>query len=292
MKTNTKAKQALVLSMTVFGTVGLFVRGIALPSAEIALYRGVLAAVALLIYLWFKKEPLRWQVIKHGLLLLLLSGLLMGLNWILLFEAYRRTTISAATLSYSFAPVLVTLLSPFVFREKMTRWQGFCFGMAFLGLLLIIQPQGGEGGSHLVGVVFGFGAATLYASVILLNKGLQGISGTHRTVLQFFAAILTLLVYVLLTGGFYLGGLDHNGWALLLALGLIHTGIIYSVYFSAIQSLKGHEIALLSFIDPLVAVLSSLLFLGEPMSAAQAIGGALILGFILLSDITLTRRPT
>ncbi len=290
--TSVKAKQALILSMTVFGTVGLFVRGIALPSAEIALYRGVLATVTLLVYLKLKKEPLRWQAIKNGLPLLLLSGLLMGLNWIFLFEAYRHTTISAATLSYSFAPVLVTLLSPFLFREKMSRWQGFCFGMAFAGLLLIIQPQGGDSGRHILGVVFGFGAATFYASVILLNKGIKGISGTHRTVLQFFAAILTLLPYVLLKGGFHLAGLDHKGLALLLALGLVHTGVIYSVYFSAIQSLKGHEIALLSFIDPLVAVLSSLLFLGEPMSAAQAAGGVLILGFILLSDIAMKRRPT
>lgn len=291
MKTSAKAKQAIILSMTVFGTVGLFVRGIALPSAEIALYRGVLATVALLIYLKLKKEPLRWQAIKQGLPLLLLSGLLMGLNWILLFEAYRHTTISAATLSYSFAPVLVTLLSPLLFREKMSRWQGICFGMAFAGLLLIIQPQAGDGGRHLLGIAFGLGAAALYASVILLNKGIKGISGTHRTVLQFLAAILTLLPYVLLKGGFHLAGLDPKGLVLLLALGLVHTGIIYSVYFSAIQSLKGHEIALLSFIDPLVAVLSSLLFLGEPMSAAQAAGGALILGFILLSDITMARRP-
>ena len=292
MKTSAKAKQALILSMTVFGTVGLFVRGIALPSAEIALYRGVLATAALLVYLKLKKEPLRWQAIKQGLPLLLLSGLLMGLNWILLFEAFRHTTISAATLSYSFAPVLVTLLSPLLFREKMSRWQGICFGMAFAGLLLIIQPQAGDGGRHLLGIAFGLGAAALYASVILLNKGIKGISGTHRTVLQFLAAILTLLPYVLLKGGFHLAGLDPKGLVLLLALGLVHTGIIYSVYFSAIQSLKGHEIALLSFIDPLVAVLSSLLFLGEPMSAAQAAGGVLILGFILLSDITMARRPT
>lgn len=292
MKTSAKAKQALILSMTVFGTVGLFVRGIALPSTEIALYRGVLATAALLVYLKLKKEPLRWQGIKHGLPLLLLSGLLMGLNWILLFEAYRHTTISAATLSYSFAPVLVTLLSPLLFREKMSRWQGICFGMAFAGLLLIIQPQAGDGGRHLLGIAFGLGAAALYASVILLNKGIKGISGTHRTVLQFLAAILTLLPYVLLKGGFHFAGLDPKGLVLLLALGLVHTGIIYSVYFSAIQSLKGHEIALLSFIDPLVAVLSSLLFLGEPMSAAQAAGGVLILGFILLSDITMARRPT
>lgn len=116
MKPNVKAKQALILTMLVFGTVGLFVRGIALPSAEIALYRALLAAITLLIYLRLKKEPLRWHAIKHGLPLLLLSGLAMGLNWILLFEAYRRTTISVATLSYSFAPVLVTLLSPWLFR--------------------------------------------------------------------------------------------------------------------------------------------------------------------------------
>lgn len=287
-----KAKQALILSMLVFGTVGLFVRGIALPSAEIALYRALLAAVILLIYLRIRKEPLRWHAIKHGLPLLLLSGLAMGLNWILLFEAYRRTTISVATLSYSFAPVLVTLLSPWLFKERMSRWQGICFIMAFMGLLFIIQPQGGEGAGHLLGVAFGFGAAMLYASVILLNKGIKGISGAHRTILQFFAAIAALVPYVILTGGFHLGGLDQSGWVLLLALGLIHTGIMYSLYFAAIQSLRGHEIALLSFIDPLAAVLCSALFLGEPMSAAQAVGGALILGFTLLGGITLKRRPT
>jgi len=291
VKANVKAKQALILSMIVFGTVGLFVRGIALPSAEIALYRALLAAVTLLIYLRLKKESLKWQVIRHGLPLLLLSGLAMGLNWILLFEAYHYTTISVATLSYSFAPVLVTLLSPLLFKERMRRWQGICFGMAFLGLLFIIQPQGGEGDSHLLGVAFGLSAAMLYASVILLNKAIKGISGAHRTVLQFFAAILALVPYVLLTGGFHLSGLDQNGWALLMALGLVHTGIMYSLYFAAMQSLKGHEIALLSFIDPLVAVVCSVLFLGEPMSAAQAAGGALILGFTLLSDITMTRRP-
>ncbi len=288
--TEVKARQALILSMLVFGTVGLFVRGISLPSAEIALYRAMLAVVILLIYIRFNKEPLRWREIKHALPLLLLSGLAMGVNWILLFEAYRSTTISVATFSYSFAPVLVTLLSPWLFKEKMSRWQGICFIMAFLGLLFIIQPRGADGSGHLLGVTFGFGAAALYASVILLNKGIKSISGTHRTILQFFAAIAALVPYVLLTGGFHLENLDQSGWVLLLVLGLVHTGIIYSLYFAAIQSLRGHEIALLSFIDPVTAVLCSALFAGEPMSAAQAAGGALILGFTLLSGMTLKRK--
>ncbi|MHC1786659.1 MAG: DMT family transporter [Christensenellales bacterium] len=276
-------KRLMALAMVIFGTVGLFVRGIALPAGEIALFRAFLAAGTILCFLKISHQPLVWQDIRGGLALLLCSGMAMGFNWVLLFEAYRHTSISVATLSYYFAPLLVTALSPLFFKERMSRWQTLCFLAAFLGLLLVIDPQGEAGGEHLKGLALGLSAALLYAAVILLNKFIRGISGVHRTLLQFFAAILVLLPYVMLGGGIHLGGLDGRGWGLLLVVGVVHTGITYCLYFGVLPQLRGHEIALMSFIDPVVAVLLSLLFLGEPLSPLQAMGGALILIFSWLS---------
>lgn len=278
------ARGLVAVSMVVFGTVGIFVRGIALPSGEIALMRAVLGAAVIALYLRWQRRPLPWRQLKGKLLWLLLSGGTMGFNWILLFEAYRHTSISVATLSYYFAPVLMTVLSALLFKERMSRWQVLCFALVAFGLLLVINPQGGEGQSHLLGVGLGLAAAVLYASVIMLNKFIQGVDGVHRTLVQLLAATAVLLPYQLLTGGLHLHSLPVSGWLLMLVVGLVHTGLTYCLYFIGISRLKGHEVALLSFIDPVVAVLCSLIFLREPLGALQALGGALILGFTWLSD--------
>ena len=209
----------------------------------------------------------------------------MGINWILLFEAYKHTTISIATLSYYFAPVIVTVACPFLFREKLTAKQIICFVMSTLGMVLIIGI-GGEGGqNNLTGILFGLGAAVFYATVILLNKFIKNVAGIHRTLLQFFAAILVLTPYVLLTDGIHLSVLDGAGWGNLLIVGLFHTGVTYCLYFSALMELPGQEAAILSYIDPLVAVMISVFVLGESMTAAQIVGGVLILGFTLWNEI-------
>ena len=140
----------------------------------------------------------------------------MGFNWILLFEAYKYTTVAIATLSYYFAPVIVTLVCSLLFHEKLTKKQILCFFMSILGLSLVIGITNlGRGGNDLKGIAFGLGAAVLYASVILLNKFIRGIDGIQRTLLQFLAAVAVLLPYVLLS----------SGWISLLIVGLVHTGI-------------------------------------------------------------------
>ena len=150
----------------------------------------------------------------------------MGFNWILLFEAYKYTTVSVATLSYYFAPVLVTAACPVLFKEKMGRKQWICFGMSTLGIVLITGLGDlGAGSSHLTGILFGLGAACLYATVVLLNKFIKGVEGAHRTFLQFLAAAVVLIPYVALTGGTHLEALDGVGWVSLLVVGLFHTGI-------------------------------------------------------------------
>lgn len=276
----------LITAMTVFGTLGLFVRNIAVASAELALYRAVLAALLLGLYFMVAKERIDFKHIGKELPLLLLSGGAMGFNWILLFEAYKYTTVSVATLSYYFAPVIVTAVCPILFREKMGAKQWICFAMSTLGIVLITGIGDLSGSSsHHVGIAFGLGAALLYATVILLNKYIRGVAGIQRTFLQFLAAIAVLVPYVLCTCGISLGNLNGIGWLNLLVVGLFHTGITYCLYFSALKELPGQEAAILSYIDPLVAVLISVFVLDETMTVMQAAGGILILGFTLWNEM-------
>ena len=280
-------RMMLIVSMAIFGTLGPFVRHISVASGELALYRAILAAGLILVYFLLTGQRIDLRSIRRELPLLLASGVAMGFNWILLFEAYKYTTVSVATLSYYFAPVIVTAVCPFLFREKLTGRQILCFVMSTLGLVLVIgvADLGRWGGSDHIGVLFGLGAALLYATVILLNKFIRGVAGIHRTLLQFLAAILVLAPYVACTGGFTLGSLDGAGWLCLLVVGLIHTGITYCMYFSSLKELPGQEAAILSYIDPLVAVLVSVLFLREQMTLSQLLGGALILGFTLWNEL-------
>jgi len=286
-----KARLSLILAMAIFGTIGLFVRAISVSSAELALYRAVIAAVLLSGYFLLTKTKLNLASIRKELPLLLISGMAMGVNWILLFEAYKYTTVSVATLSYYFAPVIVTVACPILFKEKMGKMQWLCFAMSTLGLALITGVGDlSAGSSHLMGIAFGLGAAVFYASVMLLNKRIRGVSGLQRTYLQFLAAIVILLPYVLCTGGFTLGTLGGSGWVNLLIVGCIHTGLAYCLYFPSIKELPGQETAILSYIDPLLACVLSVTLLGESMTAVQLLGGALILGFTLLNELHGSKR--
>ena len=276
----------LITSMAVFGTLAPFVRSISVSSGELALYRAVLAATLIALFLLVTKQPIPFRSIRKEVPLLLLSGAAMGFNWILLFEAYKYTTVSNATLSYYFAPVLVTLACPVLFRETLTKKQLLCFFMSTLGIVLITGTGGTGGSNHLLGILFGLGAAVLYATVILVNKFIKTVDGIHRTLLQFLAAIVVLVPYVLSTGGITLGGLNATGWRNLLIVGLVHTGITYCMYFSALKELPGQKAAILSYIDPLVAVIISVTVLGESMTIPQILGGCLILGFTLWNEIS------
>lgn len=286
MKSRKQARLFLIVSMVTFGTLAPFVRNISVTSGELALYRAVLAAVLIGGVLLLTHQKLSFHSLGKELYLLLLSGTAMGFNWILLFEAYKYTTVAVATLSYYFAPVIVTLVCPLLFQEKLTKKQILCFVMSTLGLSLVIGVTNlSSGGKDAIGIAFGLGAAALYASVILLNKFIKGVTGIHRTFLQFLAAIAVLIPYVLFTSGVNLGNLDLTGWGCLLVVGFVHTGITYCMYFTSLKELSGQEAAILSYMDPLVAVVIGVLVLKEPFSWQQLIGGLLILGFTLLNEL-------
>lgn len=281
-----KSRIIMVLAMAIFGTLGLFVRNIPLSSGELALYRAVLGAGLIGIYLLFNRGKISFGNIRRDIPILVLSGIAMGVNWIFLFEAYNYTSVSVATLSYYFAPVIVTAVCPFLFHERMTRRQLVCFLMSTLGIILIIDVSGfGSGSADWIGVLYGLGAAVFYATVVLLNKFIRHVDGIPRTFLQLVSSLVILIPHVLFNGGFHLAELETVGLINLLIVGIFHTGITYCMYFSSIKELPGQEASILSYVDPLVAVLVSFAFLGESMSWLQVLGGALILGFALLNEL-------
>ena len=279
-----QAKLTFALCMGIFGTIPLFVRLIPLGSAEIALWRAALASFCIIAYFALRGKKLKFSQYRGKMGLLLLSGAVMGINWVTLFESYRHTSVSVATLIYYTAPILVTVASAVFMREKISRFQALCMGMTMLGLVLIVNPAGGGGGSAWLGILLALISAILYATVIMINRFIKDVPGVQRTLLQFGAAVMVLFPYVLLTGGMRIGSIDIMGMLSLLAIGAIHTGLAYCLYFEAIRTLKGREIAILSYIDSVLAVLLSALLLHEPLAPVQVLGGAMILLFTFLSE--------
>lgn len=275
------AKLRNITAMLIFGTIGLFVKNIELSSSEIALTRGFIGGVTLILATIFLKKKISFEAIKNNLYLLIFSGLAVGLNWIFLFQGYKYTSISNATLSYYFAPVFVTILAPFILKEKLTLSKFLCVLMALVGMFCIV---GVNGGSDLIGIAYGLLAAGFYASVILMNKFLKEIDSIEITVIQLISATITLLPYVLYVEGLGILSVSSVSIPYILILGIVHTGIAYLLYFSSLQGLKGQTIAVLSYIDPVFAIIISAVILKEQLGFLQIIGGVLILGSSFLSE--------
>jgi drug/metabolite transporter (DMT)-like permease len=232
-------------------------------------------------------QKLDWSAIRKNSLWLVLSGAFIGFNWIFLFESYRFTTVATSTLCYYMAPILVILASPFVLREKLTGRKLICVLIALVGMVCIsgiLQsiPTAGE----LKGIVYGLSAAVLYGSVMLLNQKIRDISAFDKTILQLGIAAAVLVPYCLLTVPADTLTLDMKSAALLMVVGVVHTGITYCMYFGSMAYVGGQSVAIISYIDPVVAVLASVLILREPMMLIEGIGALLILGAALGAEIS------
>lgn len=282
-----RSKLMNLSAMLIFGTIAVFVRNIELTSKEIAVLRGVIGSIFLLGVMLFSKEKTSFSAIKKNLPILVLSGLGVGANWIFLFEAYKYTTVSIATLSYYCAPIFVTIMAPIILKEKISLIKFLCVCTAMIGMLCIVGTNKGsigEGYNHFLGIIYGLTAAVGYASVILMNKFIKGLKGVETTVTQLVFASILLLPYVMITSGFDFSKMTGISWGYMIFLGIVHTGFTYALYFSSLKELKGQTIAVLSYIDPITAVLISALFLGEQLTMFQIIGGVLILGSTFISE--------
>lgn len=281
-----KSKIQFLLSMIIFGTIGVFVRYIDLSSSEIALLRGLIGSLFLTTVMFLMKKKISWAIVRVNALILLLSSIALGGNWIFLFQAFKHTTLSNATLSYYFAPVIVLIVSPLVLKEKLSVKKIICIAVAMLGMLFIVGNGGvnTSGLNDLIGIGYGLMAAVLYASLMLLNKFIKNMDGLETTVLQLGTATILLMPYVFFTEGFGILEVSSSSIPFILILGVIHTGIGFLLFFSGMQKLKGQSIAALSYADPITSLVISALILQEQMTFVQILGGALLLGATFVSE--------
>ncbi len=278
------ARLQMLAAMGIFGSVGIFVHYIPLSPAAIAFCRAVMGLLFMLIMLTVFRRKLSPGALKGKLPVLIGSGAALGLNWVLLFEAYRHTGVAAATACYYFAPMIVVLAAPLL-REKLTPKKLLWVGVAFLGMVLVSGVLT-ESAPDLTGVFFALGAAVLYATVTVLNKRLTDVNAIDRTVVQLVVAAVAVLPYMLVTWEGDVSEMQSISWALLAVVGVVHTGIAYWLYFGAVGKLPAQTVAVFSYLDPVVAIILSALVLQQGMDIYGSIGAVMILGSALLSEIS------
>ena len=279
-KTNDRRSVIMIVaSMLIFGTIGLFRRYIPCTSAFLAFVRGILGGMLLLVFTRIRKKDTSEKLPRQAMIWLAVSGAVIGINWMLLFEAYNHTTVAVATLCYYMQPTIVMLVSPLLFRERLTKRKAICAVIAVIGMVLVsgVIESGGAGTGNLKGVLLGLGAAVCYASVIIMNKKITGVDAYRKTTIQLLCAGLVMVPYMLLTDGFGKTEFSAGTIALLVIVGIVHTGFAYVLYFGSMDGLKAQSIAMLSYIDPVTALLLSALVLREPLSAAGVVGAIMIL---------------
>lgn len=286
-KNSTKSLAMLISAMTIFGTIGIFRKLIPLPSALIAFFRGAIGAAFLIVLVKMKGQKLCHHLSRKAYVLLALTGALIGVNWMMLFEAYNYTSVSVATLCYYMAPTFVVLLSVPILKERLSAKKLICSALALIGMVLIsgILEGAGLDRRDLTGILLGIGAALIYAAVVLLNRSLPGIDAYEKTVIQLSAAAVIMLPYLLISGSFAGNTWSMSTLLLLLIVGIIHTGISYALYFGSMDGLRAQTVALFSYIDPIVALLLSACILKEHMTILGIIGAILILGSAIVCEL-------
>lgn len=276
----------LISSMLIYGSIGIFRKFIPLSSSMLAFTRGIIGAIFIAIVFFIKGRGAFSKPTGKTLGLLFASGALIGINWMMLFEAYNYTTVAIATLCYYMEPIILILLAPVFFKEKLTIPKIICMCTAFLGMLLIsgLFDEGGFDIHQLRGIFLGLGAAIIYAFVIILNKRLPEINTYEKTAYQLLFAGIAMIPYLLITCKITSGSIDTKATVLIILVGIIHTGIAYTLYFGSIKGLRAGTLALFSYIDPITAIVLSALILGEPLTIFSVIGGILIIGSTIINE--------
>ncbi|MDR7870487.1 MAG: DMT family transporter [Tissierellaceae bacterium] len=276
----------IIIAMLIWGTIGLFVRGIQLDSISIAFFRAAIGSIFLLLISFIIKDKIDKEVLKKNLILLILSGIVLSINWTALFQAMKYTTIPIAILSYHTAPIFITVFSAIFLKEKITKKNIMFLSLAIVGVLLVLDSGGdiGTAINHTKGIMYGILGAVSYGIAIILNKLIKDLSGFQRTLIQLSLVSIILLPIVIGQGNVNLGQWDLKQWILVLIIGIIHTGLAYLLYFPSIKDVKGSTIAILTYLDPIIAILTSFVFLKESMTPIQALGGALIFAAAYFGD--------
>ena len=263
-----------IVSLLIFGTNGVIAANIGLESAEIVCMRTVVGGAALLLVMLLMRKGIDRAVLRREWAKLLAAGVCLGVNWALLFEAYKLMSVSMATLTYYIAPVLVLLLSPVLLHEKQHARAYIGMAAAVAGLVLAVGV--GDSGVTPRGLIVGLGSAVFYAALIIFNKKISGVSGLPLTVAEMLIAACVMVPYVLLTGGRVGFPADREGTLWLIFLCLVNTGLACLMYFTSMNRLPARAVALFGYVDPVSALIFSAVFLHESMGPVQILGAALV----------------
>ena len=285
---DSRALGTFIASMFIFGTIGVLRRYIPLSSALLCFTRGILGGLFLLIFVRIKKIDAGKKPDLNILIRLIITGVMIGINWILLFEAYNHTTVAIATLCYYMEPTMIILLSPLIFKERLTGKRMLCAAVSIAGMVLVsgVLGESPEGGS-IKGVILGLGAALFYSAVVIMNKKTPGVEQYRRTTVLLLSAGLVMLPYLMIKKEASATHITPLALILLLIMGILHTGIAYAMYFGSMDGLKMQTVAVLSYIDPVSALFFSALLLKEPLGIPGIIGAVMIIGSAMILHLVL-----
>ncbi len=285
MKARAPARERVgyIAAVILYGTIGMCLRYVRVPSEIVAMCRGIIGSAFILVWMKCQGQRMDWQAVRGNWKWLIVAGVSLGLNWIFLFAAYMRTTVAIASLCNYMAPLIVILISPAVLRERLDKRKLPCVAAALLGIFLVSGAWNGRTGSP-AGVVLGLLAAVCFVVIVICNRRLRDIPALDRSVIQLALSAVTILPYVLLKNRGTPLETDLPSILILLMLGLLHTGFAYCLYFRGMASLPVQTVAILGYLEPVVSVLCSALFLREAMGAAGWIGAVLIIGAAVVSE--------
>jgi drug/metabolite transporter (DMT)-like permease len=286
-----KSNIQFILSMIIFGTIGLVVRYIDLSSSETALLSSSIGCLFLIFVFFNQRKAFTWKKIKRNSLVLLTSGIALAGNWIFLYQSYDYTSLANATLGYYFAPVFVMILSPMILKEQLPLKKVICIVIAVIGMMFIVgNGISASRTNDVLGIILGLVAAAFYSALMLLNKFIKDIDRLEVTIIQLATTAFFLLPYVLITEGFNIKTVTISSIPFIILLGIVNTGVGFWLFFSGMEKLKGQSIAMLSYVDPFVAILISGFILQEQFTLLQIIGGILLLGSTFVSELRFHRR--
>lgn len=276
-------KILLILVMLIWGSLGVFTRSIPISAVSLAFLRALIALPVLFVTMKIKKRD---KIRFVWIIPYVCSGILLGLGWLTLFYGFKHTSISSAVIIYNMCPIYVMLLAPLILKEAITKVQIGVIAFSFLGLVFIIGNNSVDGYGAM-GLFFSALSGMMYAAIVIINRSIKNrLDNQLATFIQILSATMVLLPFAIVDGDiFILGKLERVSIIYIILLGILHTGVAYTMFFSVYQHMKSIEIVSYSFLEPLFGILFSVIFIGEKLSVMQIIGGILILGSAYMGEI-------
>lgn len=293
-----KERLKLALISATFGTVGLFTHFIPLSSAAIVFYRALLGGLFIIVMIKLSGKDIDIKSMRDNLIVLIFTGFFMALNWVLQFEAFKVSSVAIGTVCYNMMPIFLLIIASFMFNEKITLKSGLCILIATIGVILVSNVVNvGFKSNEVLGCVYGILGAIFYALIVTFNRKLSQIETHDKVIFQFMFSAFVMFFYVILIERKSLifdNNLSNNskviGAICMLVLSFFHTGFCYVHYFNAVSRLKAETVAILTYIDPVVALFLSYFVLKENMTALQFLGAVLILGSTLFNELSKTSK--